>query len=62
MKSTFGNLNCHFLQINSISPSAARETGMGEQANLPDPWSQFVRRKPEADLTVLYTNLGVIFA
>lgn len=45
MKSTFGHQSCHLLQINSRSLTAL--STMTTDANLPDPWSQFLTKQPE---------------
>ena len=45
MKATYGVNACHLLQINSRSPSTA-DSMTDDQDNMPDPWSQFLTKKP----------------
>ena len=46
MKSTYGLSACHLLQINSRSKNAP-ENVKNDHTNMPDPWSQFLNKKPE---------------
>ncbi|CAH1780178.1 unnamed protein product [Owenia fusiformis] len=54
MKSTYGLNNCHLLQINSCTPQSTQNSTPGSTpgsnsdtgAALPDPWAQFIQKKP----------------
>lgn len=45
MKSTYGVNACHLLQINS-RPQTSPDGESSEHDNLPDPWTQFLSKKP----------------
>lgn len=60
MKTTYGMNSCHLLQINSNIGQDVE--GTQENPALPDPWSQFLKKKPNANMSVsIYENcwLGI---
>ena len=48
MKQTYGDNNCYFLQINSRPPGQIED-----HSNLPDPWSQFLNRQHDSQVSFL---------
>ncbi len=47
MKSTYGLSACHLLMINSRSLDATGDNIDNDQANIPNPWTQFLTRKSD---------------
>ena len=61
MKGTYGVNACHLLQINSRTANTP-ENAITDQENLPDPWTQFLSKKPSnLSVSVIYFIFFIFF-
>ncbi|PIK47727.1 putative trafficking protein particle complex subunit 8 [Apostichopus japonicus] len=59
MKATFGMHACHLLRINSKSQEAADASSVSNgDANLPNPWVQYIKTNLEKEMTISTSEIG----